>query len=256
MLHAPLNEGQGNTLQVEVDGQPRELPLATSASWQPGPADSQALQPQGAACELPDVGDFEKDQPLTCAAWVKLPANDSVGPICARMDDTQGYRGWDFWMQRRQVGMHIIHLWPDNALKVVGQNQLPANQWTHVAVSYDGSGKASGVKVFYDGSQQPVNVEADQLADTIRTAVPLKIGQRQTGQPLSGVALQDLRIYRRALTRGRDRHVGPVRPSCAHPGEAARAAHVVADRSAFRLVVGGGRSQLPDAVSPAGGARA
>ena len=149
---------------------------------------------------MTEVGDLEHDQEFTCAAWVKLPANDSVGPILLRMDDANGYRGWDFWVQRRQVGMHLIHLWPDNALKVVAQNQIPADQWTHVAVRYDGSGKASGIRVFYDGEEQSVNVEADRLSESIRTSVPWKIGQRDQAQPLSGAVLQDLRIYHRALT--------------------------------------------------------
>ncbi len=199
-LEVPLNEGQGTRLEVRVNGQPREIALAETATWQPGPRGGFALQPQGTACQLSEVGDLEHDQEFTCAAWVKLPANDSVGPICARMDDANGYRGWDFWVQRRQVGMHLIHLWPDNALKVVAQNQIPADRWTHVAVCYDGSGKASGIRVFYDGEEQPVNVEADGLRESIRTSVPWKIGQRDQAQPLSGAVLQDLRIYHRALT--------------------------------------------------------
>ena len=31
-------------------------------------------------------GDFDSDQPFTCAIWVKLPANDSNGSIVARME--------------------------------------------------------------------------------------------------------------------------------------------------------------------------
>jgi len=201
-LHAALGEGEGRTVQIAVDGQPRAVPLAESAVWQEGHAGTQALALEGAACELPDVGDFERDQAFTCAAWIKLPPNDSMGAICARMDDTQGYRGWDFWTQRRQVGSHVIHRWPDNALKVVARSQVPANQWTHVTVTCDGSGKASGMQVYYNGQPQPTIVEADRLADTTRTAVPWKLGQRHTSSPLSGGVIQDLRIYTRALSAG------------------------------------------------------
>ncbi|MGH7129672.1 MAG: DUF1549 domain-containing protein, partial [Planctomycetaceae bacterium] len=116
-LHAPLDEGQGNVAHIHVDGQPRETPLATSISWQPGVASGHALQVQGQACELADVGDFEKDQPFTATAWIKVPANDSSGAIAARMDNTNAHRGWDLWVQRRQVGAHIIHAWPGDALK-------------------------------------------------------------------------------------------------------------------------------------------
>ncbi|MBW3540482.1 MAG: DUF1553 domain-containing protein [Planctomycetes bacterium] len=235
-LHAPLNEGAGKTLHVTVDhGEPAEVQLAGSATWQAGPAGGKALQPQGAACELSAAADFEEDQAFTLAAWVKLPANDGYGAICARMDNGNEHRGWDFWMQRRQVGTHIIHRWPDNALKVVGKNQVPANEWTHVVVSYDGSQKAAGVKVYYNGQEQPTLVEADKLSETIRTNVPFKIGQRNTSEPLSGAAIQDLRIYTRTLSAG----------EVASLGQHGRIAAILAKVTDAR----GGTSSTPEATS-------
>jgi len=198
-FHAPLIEGQGKTTQITIDGKPRDIALAASATWKPGPSGGPAIQTQGAAVTLADVGDFEKDQAFTCSVWVNLPANDSSGSIVARMDDRNDFRGWDMWVQRRQIGTHVINTWPGNAVKVVGKNQIPANKWVHVAVSYDGSQKASGIKVYYDGKPQPTNVEADKLTDTTRTKVPFKVGQRNTTSPISGAAIHDLRIYKRSL---------------------------------------------------------
>jgi cytochrome c553 len=199
-FHAALNEGQGPVAHVAVSGTPRDVPLTDKVTWQPGVSSGHAATVQGAACELADVGDFDKDQAFTCAAWVKLAANDSQGAIAARMDNGNGYRGWDFWVQRRQVGTHIINRWQDDALKVVGKAQIKANEWTHVAVSYDGSGKAAGVRVYYNGKSQETNVEADALQSTIRTDVPFKIGQRHTSEPLGGAGIEDLRVYTRTLT--------------------------------------------------------
>jgi hypothetical protein len=95
--------------------------------------------------------------------------------------------------------MHIIHRWSDDAIKVVSKDQVPANEWAHVMVSYDGSQKAAGVKVYINGSEQQNNVQSDTLKNTAQTAVPFKVGQRNTANPLSGVALQDARLYGRAL---------------------------------------------------------
>jgi hypothetical protein len=198
-FRAGLAEGQGKSIAIERDQQPLAAQLSDSASWKTGPMAGSALECQGQAVELPEVGDFEKDQPFSAVAWIKLPANDIQGAICARMDNTSGYRGWDFWSQQRRVGAHIIDAWPNNALKVVSQAQVPANEWTHVAVTYDGQGKAAGVKIYYNGRPQETLVEADQLSGTIRTSVPFKIGQRHASEPLSGVNIHDLRIYRGAL---------------------------------------------------------
>jgi hypothetical protein len=199
-MHAPFNEGQGHVAKIVIDGHPREVTLKDSATWIDGVA-SKSLQLQGAAVDLADVGNFEKDQAFSCAAWVKLQPNDSQGALASRMDQpSNGYTGWDFWVQARRIGTHIIHRWPDDALKVVAQTQVPGNEWTHVAVTYDGTGKAAAVKVYYNGQPQPTNIESDGLRSSIKTTVPFRIGERTGGEPISGAGIQDLRLYKRALS--------------------------------------------------------
>jgi len=202
-LHAALDEGSGKSTVVQVDGQQRQIKLTESAVWQPGPvSSSQALLVHGAAGELADAGDFEANQPFSCAAWIRIPANDSYGAVCSRMDKRPKYRGWDLWVQQRKVGMHVVSQWPDAGLKVVAQGRLKANAWVHVVVTYDGSGKAAGLRIFYDGREQAKAVENDRLSGTIRTSVPFKIGQRSGGDPLSAAGISDLRIYKRTLDPG------------------------------------------------------
>ena len=198
-LLAELNEGDGKTLGLSIDDSPVEVTLSDSASWIDG-LNGKALKVQGAACELPDAGDFEGDEPFSCAAWINVPANDGNGAICARMDAGPTYRGWDFWMQQRRIGMHIIGAWPEQGLKAVSQAQVPANEWVHVAVTYDGSRKASGLQIFINGAVQEKNIESDKLdGSTIRTEVPWKIGSRSASEPFTG-SIQNLRIQRRVLS--------------------------------------------------------
>ncbi|SFJ47809.1 DUF1553 domain-containing protein [Planctomicrobium piriforme] len=198
-LHAALNQ-KGPTTQVTVGDAFVTQPLHESTEWQAGPVGGDAAQISKAAlAEFPDAGDFAENEGFTYSAWVKTPANDGSGAIAARMDNEHGHRGWDFWIEGRRIATHIIHDWPENALKVAAKTQLPANKWVHVAVTYDGSSKASGVQIYYDGVAQATNVIADKLKGSIQTTVPLKIGQRHTVSPATGVALQDLRLYRRQL---------------------------------------------------------
>ncbi len=199
-LRAVLREGQGKRVAVDVDGQTQDVSLAPSASWEASLDGQPALQVQGGACELSSVGDFRGDEPFSCCAWIRIPANDGYGAICARMDNANAYQGWDFWVQQHRPGMHLIGSWPDRGLKVVGRDQIAANEWVHVAVTYDGSGKAAGVKVFYNGAPQPTNVENDRLSGSIQTQVPWRLGQRNTSDAFTG-GVQDLRIYRRSLSQ-------------------------------------------------------
>ncbi len=198
-LHAPLDEGSGTSIQATVDATAQSFALANDPLWTEGQVAVHALQiNQTGVAELPGVGDFSEEQAFSYGAWIKLPG-DGMGAIVARMDNGREHRGWDLWVEQRRVGTHIIHKWSDDALKVVTRDQLPADKWTHVLVTYDGSKKAAGVQVYVDGEAQATTVQADSLQNSIHTDVPLKIGQRDSSEPLPGLALQDLRLYRRAL---------------------------------------------------------
>ena len=200
-LHAPLDEGSGTSTRIRVDNSEQSVPLANDPVWTTCHVAAHALQIQGnGVAELAGAGDFAADQAFSYGAWVKLPPQDAAGAIVARMDDQNGYRGWDLWVEQRRIGTHIIHQWSTDALKVVSRDPIPADKWTHVLVTYDGSRKAAGVQVYFDGEVQPTAVQADALLGDIHTDVPLKIGQRHASATIPGLTLQDLRIYRRALT--------------------------------------------------------
>ena len=122
----------------------------------PGHVAARALKVQGdRPPELPAAGDFDKDQAVSYGAWVKLAKDHLLGAAVARMDDQHDYRGWDLWFEQGRPGAHIVHKWPDDALKVVATNPIKPDQWTHVLVTYDGSGRAGGVKVYVNGQPQP-----------------------------------------------------------------------------------------------------
>jgi hypothetical protein len=198
-LSVPLNDGVP-IVKYEVRGQLAESPLPPTAEWREGRlSPNAAYLNQGAILELADVGDFDSDQAFSYSAWVKLPANDGSGAILARMNEDDGFRGWDLWVEGRRIGGHLVHKWQENAIKVVTKDQIPGNQWVHVTVAYDGTSKAAGLQVYINGKQQQTNVIADSLASTIRTNVPFKIGQRHKSAPLSGATIQDVRVYARRL---------------------------------------------------------
>ncbi|MBT45092.1 MAG: hypothetical protein CL922_06725 [Deltaproteobacteria bacterium] len=159
----------------------------------------------------------ERDKAFTFAAWLKVPGNGN-GSVFARMDVGKAYRGYDLWFQNRAVGTHIISSWPGNALKVVSAQPLAADKWQHVAVVYDGSSKASGVKIFIDGKLAGNKVEQDSLKDSIVTQTPFKIGSRSNGGNYNG-EVDELRIYNRALSASEIQRLGgdPIKGILATP---------------------------------------
>ncbi|HZQ47468.1 MAG TPA: DUF1553 domain-containing protein [Verrucomicrobiae bacterium] len=189
-----------STIKVEINGQTNEITLATNASWREGVVAAKAYVSNAKpAPEIPNAGDLEKDHGFSYGAWVFMNRVRD-GAIFARMADAGGkYRGWDLLLQDGKPAAHLVHDWPEDALKVVANKAVGDKRWTHVCVTYDGSSKAAGMKIYIDGEVQGTTVEADKLKNTIHTTVPLKIGQRDTASILSGTGIQDIRIYGRTL---------------------------------------------------------
>jgi len=202
VFHAPLDEGEGTTAAYTAGGKAGTAAFATGYDWSMNRTEKRKAFTirTGDTIALKDVGDFDRTQPFAVSTWVQIGKRGTNGAVLGRMDEAAAFRGWDVWLQTDRVGMHLINAFPQDALKVVAKTPLPPGKWVHVTVAYDGSGKAAGVKVYYDGEPQALDIEADTLKSTTRTTVPLKIGQRSTTARVNGVALDDLRIYDRSLT--------------------------------------------------------
>ena len=199
LFHALLADDKPQTIRFQLKGEAREINLATNAAWQDGAVAAKAYTTSSKTTPtIADAGDLEKQQSFSYGAWVYLTKNLD-GALFSRMDDTNAFRGWDLWLEGGKPATHIVSTWPDDALKVISKKAIEANRWTHVFVTYNGSAKAKGVKIYIDGKAQEITVATDKLTNSIHTTVPFKIGQRNTTSPVETAGVQDVRIYERAL---------------------------------------------------------
>lgn len=91
---------------------------------------------------------------------------------------------------------------PRLAIKVVTLDGMPVDgHWKHVFFTYDGSGKASGVKIYMNGVQLATRTIVDKLDKaSIKTQVPMQLGWRYPeATPAKETRYQDIRLYGRAL---------------------------------------------------------
>jgi hypothetical protein len=92
---------------------------------------------------------------------------------------------------------------PNVAIRVVSVTPLPLDgEWKHIFFTYDGSGRASGVKIFVNGKAIETRIVSDNLAHTtIRTQAPMQLGWRNPeDHPAKEARYQDIRLYARALS--------------------------------------------------------
>jgi hypothetical protein len=193
----PLDETDAKQTADSADSK-RKGTVHGNVKWAAGKF-GQAFQCDGGNfIDLGDIGDFERTDKFSYGIWVKPEGGGNGAPV-ARMDDGASFRGYDLYIVGGTVAVHIINKWQDNAIKVTTKTKLKPNQWQHVFATYDGSSKAAGIKIYFDGKSQPWAVNADALTGSIRTKKPLYIGRRNPGSPFKGL-VDDLRVYNRELT--------------------------------------------------------
>jgi hypothetical protein len=92
---------------------------------------------------------------------------------------------------------------PMRAIKVSTVTPLPTDgHWDHLFFTYDGSGRAAGVKLYVNGAPVATKTIADTLArKSICTSAPLQLGRKSPDeQPARDTRYQDFRVYARALS--------------------------------------------------------
>ena len=158
-----------------------------------------ALQLSGGTNDFVDLGQavsFDHTNAFSYGAWVKL--HGKTGAVLSKMEDGPGFRGFDLLINDAKAEVHLVNKFPDDAIKVVTKDALPTNTWLHLMVTYDGSNKAGGVRIFVDGRSRPLDTPTDKLSASILTEAPLLIGSRLKAFPFTGL-IDEVRFYGRRL---------------------------------------------------------
>ena len=191
----------GLVAQFDFDGQlQNQLPDSPAARFQGQSVslvphrDGHALQlADGGHVNAGDVANFGYFDPFTITAWVH-PTSD--GTLISRMTMKPQGAGYYLHLEEGRLQLNLVKRWLDDSIRVETKSQLHHNRWQHVAVTYDGSRVASGIKIYVNGNLQETVANHDFLNQTMATDEPLRIGaghQTLTGQ------MDDVRVYDRAL---------------------------------------------------------
>jgi Protein of unknown function (DUF1553)/Protein of unknown function (DUF1549)/Concanavalin A-like lectin/glucanases superfamily/Planctomycete cytochrome C len=154
---------------------------------------------------FPGVGHFGRADPFSLALWLKSPANTPRSVVIhhSKAPIDAGSRGYELLLEDGKVAVGLHHMWPGNSLKVVTQQRIPLNEWTHVTTSYDGSSRAAGVRIYVNGVAQDLDVIRDGLYKdiTYEGGEPdLAIGYRFRDNGFKGGQVDDFKVFDRALT--------------------------------------------------------
>ncbi len=148
--------------------------------------------------EYGETFNFEKDQAFSVAAY--LMVTPEGGAPFGKMNDNDGARGWDVEFHGLRPSVHLINRFPQDAIHIQADEDLPADVFTQLSFTYDGSGKAAGLKLYVNGVLAKTSTKIDSLKGSILSGTPFSIGRRsRSSTPFAG-RIDDLQVFKRELT--------------------------------------------------------
>ncbi|HYR86453.1 MAG TPA: DUF1553 domain-containing protein [Terriglobia bacterium] len=165
-----------------------------------------------------DIGSYERTNEFGLDLWLlAAKVYEEANVINHRDDDNSGGAGYTLDLENNHLRFEMRHSWPFNMLSVATKQAVPANEWVHVTVTYDGSSRADGIKVYWNGKPAELDIRRDNLTQTILPTgyaavfdqfVGIAFGKRFRVTSLVGGAIDEVRVFNKALT--------PLEVSCLH----------------------------------------
>jgi hypothetical protein len=164
-----------------------------------------------AAVQVGRVVEFEKNQPFTVSIWFKLLKEGESGPIFGKQNgEFEGNRGYLCKLNKDgTLSFQINHAYPANGIDFQTTEKLKVNEWTHLAMTYDGSSKAAGFHIFINGKTPQYRTHADNLQRSILHSyypnyrnwniTPFYLGL-EFRESIQNAEMDELQIWKRQLS--------------------------------------------------------
>jgi len=157
------------------------------------------------------VGNFRRYDPFSVALWLNTPdvKDRAVVYHRSRAWTDAASRGYELLLEDGKLSAALIHFWPGNAIRVRTRKPIATKTWQHVMVTYDGSSRAAGLKIFIDGKPAETQVVRDNLYKNITGGGGdnIAIGQRFRDRGFTNGLVDEFSVYNRELTPVEIAHV-------------------------------------------------
>ena len=160
---------------------------------------------------FPGTSDIDLSRPFTVAFWIQH-AGLVEKSVLHKMDGPDSQRGLAMTLSRpvsipdtlRREYDLTVQLSSSASEAIVAKTKAPLRNQRgedsayHIAISYDGSGRAEGLRLHLNGKHVESAVLSDSLAGSPKNDLPFEIGAGRFGGRYTGT-LDDLRVYSRVL---------------------------------------------------------
>lgn len=164
--------------------------------------------------DLGNIGDFDRHDAFSFACWIKIKKYiDNDGPIFSKVEildpstplkaGSAPSKGYEIRIGGHLVGLNMNSGLSEREISAFTLDPFPWDEWFHLTVTYDGSARSSGVRIYFNGkSQQLTDYVNKPLGGSIKTTSPLYLASPpKTGvKGVSETKLDEVLIFKRALS--------------------------------------------------------
>ncbi len=223
--HFTFDKLDADKLGNEVD-KDKPAKLSGGNTLVAGKADQAILFTGDDPVDLP-IGNFGRHEPFSVSLWLKTPDEKERAVVFhrSRAWTDAASRGYELLIEDGRLKWSLIHFWPGNAISIAARDKVPLDQWQHVTVTYDGSSRASGLKIYVNGQVAATEVIKDKLTKEITGGGGdnIALAERFRDRGFKGGAIDEFRVYGRTLS--------PLDALALYDGDAASAALADSDES-------------------------
>ena len=119
------------------------------------------------------VPNLEWTTPFSLSLWMntdKRKEGSTQTLIANSGGKNDMWRGWECYLDdQNKLNLRLINVAPSNLIHIRSLDSLPLNEWQHLSLTVDGSGKAKGVRFYFNGKE----IEKANVIDNLyKTMLP------------------------------------------------------------------------------------
>ncbi|MGY6742343.1 MAG: DUF1553 domain-containing protein [Cecembia sp.] len=155
--------------------------------------------------DLGGSGVFSRSEPFSVSIWIFVPKDLTDGAIFHKGSGAVLYnwRGYHLSLKNNRLELLMAHTAPFNAITKITESDIPRDQWINLVMTYDGSSKANGLKVFLNGKEMATLTTHDNLYKDIlfKGGQPgLQVGAVWRGKGLKGALVDEISVFDKELS--------------------------------------------------------
>ena len=217
------------------DSAPAQVPgkVRISADLAPGRVGQSLLLTHDNSAYLLGVPELHRHQPFSFALWV-YPTHRQPRAVLAhrsRAGTDAASRGTELLLEDGRPCFALSHFAPGNEIRICASTKLPLNAWSHLAATYDGSSRASGLALYLDGQRLDCELVRDHLYrdivyradwgdDTAKDdgSLAFFLGARTNDASFSDGRVDEFQFFTSALTPPEIRQIA-LQPDASKPAD-------------------------------------